>query len=85
MKMNIKTRWNAAQDKVFYVIYGEDAGNEVACFDGLLQAALVIRYISGAAMNEHDAALALAAISEFDECIDEKKIGRAVEDPFVPE
>lgn len=83
--MNIKTRWNEAMDQVYYVIYGEDAGNEVACFTGLLQAALVVRYLSGAYMNENDTAHALAAISEFDLCNDEKKIGRAVEDPFVPE
>lgn len=83
--MKIKTRWNEKQDAVFYVIYEDDPGNEIACFDGIFQAALVIRYLSGAAMNEHDAALALAALAEFDECIDEKKIGRAVEDPFVPQ
>ena len=82
--MNIKTRWNAGMDHVYYVIYGEDAGNEVAVFDGLFQAALVARYLSGAYMNEKDAALALAAIAEFDERIDEEKIGRSVEDPFIP-
>ena len=67
--MKIKTSLSRARDGVRYVIYGDDPGNEVACFEGLFQAALVCRYISGGAMPEKDQRIALAAIAEYDESV----------------
>lgn len=72
--MKIKTSLSRARNEVRYIIYGDDPGNEVACFDGLFQAALVCRYISGGAMPEKDQQIALAAIAEYDETVESGQI-----------
>lgn len=65
MTLNMKTTKTPA-GKV-YSLCGRDMKDEIASFDGLFQAALVARYLSGGSMEKQDMKLALAAIAEYDE------------------
>lgn len=65
---------------VYFLTEGKDERDKIASFPGFLQAALVARYLSGGGMRAEDAALALAAISEYDLEQEEKK-----EDPAQAE
>ena len=67
--MNVKTRITP-QGKTIFILTGADITNEIAAFPGLLQAALVARYISGGDMPEADQRNALAALSEYDSCLE---------------
>ena len=66
MTLNMKTTKKPGGGK-YYSLCGRDMRDEIATFDGLLQAALVARYLSGGSMEKRDAQLALAAIAEYDE------------------
>lgn len=65
MTLNMKTKKESGRK--IYTLCGRDMKDEIASFDGLLQAALVARYLSGGSMEKKDMALALAAIAEYDE------------------
>lgn len=65
MTLNMKTVKTPAGKR--YSLCGRDMKDEIATFDGLFQAALVARYLSGGSMEKQDMKLALAAIAEYDE------------------
>ena len=66
-RMNVNINVKKNNGKLIYALYGgNEKRNELAAFPGLLQAALVARYLGGGNMRPEDARNALAAISEHD-------------------